>query len=830
MGEVFQTCATAMFTHNAKWTTNPLFQEVPRHAFTMRQSWSALPWVLLLLLTTASPMVMSSTARSVHSTSDIDLFPQGGLYDPGEWSVGTETSFTQEEATYTESMVADQRLSMVHQRPVNLDTMTVWASSSPTNSNYSIGAPDGAATWSTGPEIELTGFDVSGLSTYELHEVHMKGVFQIPDALSEDTVRISVQHTDGFDLLKTFAHTQGNVDYINNSAFSLNLTGLMNWTWDDVSTMIFTLDYVSAGGVDDSRLVVDALGLAITVQTPWYGGEVGYGKSTFTGHEMPVLGLNLSSGSGTNMALDNCGLKPSIEGTTGEWESDLFTHPPEQTLGRVHASVSEGGLSNITVEVALSQDGVSVGPYASIDQNTLLPQALAYQLRITAIDACVDHVWIDVNDPSLSLSGRVFGTNDGIDSNYSRWLVFVNDEVVSNEALSLGSFSHEWPIGAYMRPGTTSLTVEVKAWFTWDSDGSASTTALEFNSFLVTGGYDVEWDEDPMCETLGDQYLTEDNGGIILPFMRRCTDDRTANENLVVQFTNSDTDLVAVDLTEGDIRLRLLPEASGQAVIGVTVLDTSGNAWTDSFTLIVDSVDDPPVIEEFQSLIPVERDVSQTINMSWFDVDSTGLTASTNRSWATVDLPTSTLTVMPPNAGYHTVLVSLCDQTTCSEREVDLEVMALADLVVESIDFGSESLTQGDVVAMRVLVRNEGYASASMVSVRCETDDQLMALTTIAVIEPGELRAVTCDWQVPDDARVLRFSAVVDRGLEIPEGNEDNNRMELLMAIDENPATDTSSDTDSFASSVLRIGFIVICVGLLGLLAFMMPDKVKKIE
>ena len=381
-----------------------------------------------------------------------------------------------------------------------------------------------------------------------------------------------------------------------------------------------------------------------------------------------------------------------------------------------------------------------------------------------------------------------------------------------------------------MRPGTTSLTVEVKAWFTWDSDGSASTTALEFTSFLVTGGYDIEWDEDPMCEALGDQYLTEDNGGIILPFIRRCMDDRTANENLVVQFTNSDTDLVAVDLTEGDIRLRLLPEASGQAVIGVTVLDTSGNAWTDSFTLIVDSVDDPPVIEEFQSLIPVERDVSQTINMSWFDIDSTGLTASTNRSWATVDLSTSTLTVMPPNAGYHTVLVSLCDQTTCSEREVDLEVMALADLVVESIDFGSESLTQGDVVAMRVLVRNEGYASASMVSVRCETDDQLMAVTTIAVIEPGELRAVTCDWQVPDDARVLRFSAVVDRGLEIPEGNEDNNRMELLMAIDEYAATDTSSDSDSFTSSVLRIGFIVICLGLLGLLAFMMPDKVKKIE
>ena len=156
--------------------------------------------------------------------------------------------------------------------------------------------------------------------------------------------------------------------------------------------------------------------------------------------------------------------------------------------------------------------------------------------------------------------------------------------------------------------------------------------------------------------------------------------------------------------------------------------------------------------------------------------------------------------------------------------------MALADLVVESIDFGTEALTQGDVIAMRVLIRNDGYASASMVSVRCETDDQLVGVNTIAIIEPGELRAVTCDWQVPDDARVLRFSAVVDRGLEIPEGNEENNRMEMLMAINEFETPESASNADSLASTGVWIGFIVICVGLLGLLAFSMPDKVKKIE
>ena len=78
-------------------------------------------------------------------------------------------------------------------------------------------------------------------------------------------------------------------------------------------------------------------------------------------------------------------------------------------------------------------------------------------MRYTITDGCIESVWVDVNDPTLTLNGRVFGTNDGIDSDYSRWLVFVNDEVVSNEAMTLGSFSHQWPIGAYLQPGSRVL-------------------------------------------------------------------------------------------------------------------------------------------------------------------------------------------------------------------------------------------------------------------------------------------------------------------------------------------------------------------------------------
>lgn len=797
----------------------------------MRTTRTVLLLVTVMLLSITSPLATHAHARSVHSTTQVDLFPQGTFVNQGQWQVSAETSFTQEPATYTETMVADQRLTMAHHRPIHLDTMSVWSTISPTDSNYSTGAPDGASTWSTGPEIELTGFDVSGLENYELYEVYIKAVIQIPDALQEDTVRISVEHSDGFDLLKTFAHTQGNVDYINNSAFTMNITGLMDWTWNDITNMVFTLDYVSAGGVDDSRLVVDAMGLDVTVRTPWYGGEVGVAKTEFNGHEMPVMGLNLSAGTNSNMALDACGLTPSVSGTSGQWESEVFSTPAEQMMGRVHLSVSEGELQNTSLEYTTSSDGVNFAPYETMQANTLLPQSEAYKLRLTVIDACVDNLWVDINDPSLSMSGRVFGTNDGIDPAYSRWLLFVNDELVSNEPMTSGSFSHEWPVGGFMTPGDTSLSVELRAWFTWDSEGNESHTALEVNSMSVSGGYAIQWDENPVCQEIGSQTLVEDGGGIILPFLIRCSDDRTANEDLTVQFTNTNADLVAVDLAEGDVRLRLMPEASGQAIVGISVTDTAGNAWNHAFSVVVSAVDDAPVVEEFQSLIPVERDVPTTINVTVSDSDSTTLTASTNRTWATVDLSTGILTVNPPTAGFQTVLLSVCDQTSCSDREIDLEVMALADIFVESIDFGEDDeLVQGDIISMRVLVRNQGQADATLISVRCETEDQLMSLETIPILRPGELGSVTCDWQIPEDATILRFSAVLDRGLEIPEGNEENNVMERLMVITEAPSGDDSSSDSALSNGVLWVGLIGLAAAVLALIGYMMPSKIKKIE
>ena len=149
---------------------------------------------------------------------------------------------------------------------------------------------------------------------------------------------------------------------------------------------------------------------------------------------------------------------------------------------------------------------------------------------------------------------------------------------------------------------------------------------------------------------------------------------------------------------------------------------------------------------------------------------------------------------------------------------------------MESIDFDKETIQQGDIISMRVLVRNQGQADATMVSVRCQTDDQLIGVETVAIIKPGELQSVSCDWQVPLDVRVVRFSAVVDRGLEIQEGDENNNVLEELVAIEE-VVDDTSDET----AGLLNRTDGMVCrhryrTGRARPHWFLMPPKIKKIE
>ncbi|MDB9835154.1 hypothetical protein OAC38_03890 [Candidatus Poseidoniaceae archaeon] len=787
--------------------------------------------IAMLMLLLLAPL-SSVSARSVHETATVDLLPQGQFTDSSAWAVDAYTSFSQEPAIHTETMVADARLTMLHDRPVNLDTMIFWAQSTPTDSNNSLYSPDGAYSWSSGPEMELTNFNAAGSTQYEIAEVNLVFAFAVPHALTSDSVRFSVEYNTNFTSLATISHTQGPMDYMSSTYWRENISALDTWTWASLQNLIVTANYESVGGTDDSQLNLDAVGVEVTMQTPWYGGEVAAASTVFDAHHTPVMALDLTAGASENMGYSACGLQTSVEGTTGQWVSPVIETPPEQRIGRVHYALENESLDDVQLEYASSSDGTSFTSFASMDEHMLLPDQPFTKLRVSTIEACIKEVTVDINDPTLILSGRIFGDLDGLDSNYSRWLLFVNDELVTNQPVQLNpSLSLSFPIGAYIHDPTSSLKVELKTWFTWDSLGQASTTAFEVNNIDITGGYSIAWDENPTCVAVGDQSLIEDGGGRILPFLHRCSDDRSQNENLVVSFTNTNPALVAIDLTEGDVRVRLLPEVSGFATITTTVADEAGNTWSEVFMISVSAVDDAPTLTEFQSIIPVQLSVPTTIDFAYGDIDSDALTANTNRSWASVDMDLRTITINAPAAGFHSVLVSICDQTSCAERTMDLEVMALPDLVIESIDQGEGSIVAGDVAAIRVFVRNNGQADASMISVRCEMNTELISIGTLPILRPGELGVVTCDWAVPEQAGLVQIRAVVDRGLEIDEGDETNNEGVIAVEIEVNSANADTSSSDTPISEGVFVGVTVLAlIGIVGLFAYLTPAKIRKLE
>ena len=787
--------------------------------------------IAMLMLLLLAPL-SSVSARSVHETATVDLLPQGQFTDSSAWAVDAYTSFSQEPAIHTETMVADARLTMLHDRPVNLDTMIFWAQSTPTDSNNSLYSPDGAYSWSSGPEMELTNFNAAGSTQYEIAEVNLVFAFAVPHALTSDSVRFSVEYNTNFTSLATISHTQGPMDYMSSTYWRENISALDTWTWASLQNLIVTANYESVGGTDDSQLNLDAVGVEVTMQTPWYGGEVAAASTVFDAHHTPVMALDLTAGASENMGYSACGLQTSVEGTTGQWVSPVIETPPEQRIGRVHYALENESLDDVQLEYASSSDGTSFTSFASMDEHMLLPDQPFTKLRVSTIEACIKEVTVDINDPTLILSGRIFGDLDGLDSNYSRWLLFVNDELVTNQPVQLNpSLSLSFPIGAYIHDPTSSLKVELKTWFTWDSLGQASTTAFEVNNIDITGGYSIAWDENPTCVAVGDQSLIEDGGGRILPFLHRCSDDRSQNENLVVSFTNTNPALVAIDLTEGDVRVRLLPEVSGFATITTTVADEAGNTWSEVFMISVSAVDDAPTLTEFQSIIPVQLSVPTTIDFAYGDIDSDALTANTNRSWASVDMDLRTITINAPAAGFHSVLVSICDQTSCAERTMDLEVMALPDLVIESIDQGEGSIVAGDVAAIRVFVRNNGQADASMISVRCEMNTELISIGTLPILRPGELGVVTCDWAVPEQAGLVQIRAVVDRGLEIDEGDETNNEDVIAVEIEVNSANADTSSSGTPISEGMFVGVTVLAlIGIVGLFAYLTPAKIRKLE
>jgi len=815
---------------------------LPLNVQTMRAKLTSVFLCMMFFGVLLVPTLNPASARSVHETTDYDLFPQGSLTDASDWSMQATTSFTSQPATYTDAMVADQRITMVHQRPQNLDSMEYWGANSPSASDNVVGSPDGLFAWSTGPVMSVDGFDFSASTQYIITSVDVLVAFKVTDTLSIDSVRLSMDWSNGTDLMRTWSNTNGAIDYINNSAYRLSIDSVDDWSWSMLSSIELTMDYVSVGQSDDARLELDAIGIEVTMESAWYGGEVAQAVSTASGHEMPIQEIDMSQGEYNGMSLSVCGLESTDMTTIGSWTSEVLQRPAEQYFGRIHFDVNETGTeSNVSVQYATSEDGESFTGF-TIHNTEALPAAEYLKVRILTDTSCITSVRVDINDPTLSLAGRIYGDGSGIDGNYSRWTISVGGATVANLPVSVGEFNHQIPIGAYMNPGQTELSIMVKSWFTWDSDGSASTTALEVNSIEVSGGYDIFYDEDPVCQLIGDQQLSEDGGGIFVPLLTRCTDDRTDPNLLNVEIENSQPDLVDVSLDQGEVRVSLLSEQSGSAQIMMTVSDEAGNSHVESFNIIVNSIDDAPVLNEFPSLVRVEHAVATILGFTWSDVDTlpADLTLSSNKTWVEVDLINSSLLITAPTPGYTSVELTLCDETTCVERVLDLDVRSLPDLRIDSVVVGEGSadgtfveLTEielGSYVTARVYVANDGFVNAEMVTIRCTVNGVVGDIATITTLEPGAMSIATCEFQAPVEGQLIRVDAIVDGGELIDEGDETNNEgSKNLVLIESSVVAEVNSD-EALSTTTIWIISIIALVVIIGGFTFLAPAKIRKYE
>ena len=815
---------------------------LPLNVQTMRAKLTSVFLCMMFFGVLLVPTLNPASARSVHETAEYDLFPQGELTNPADWSLQATTSFTSQPATYTDTMVADQRITMVHQRPQNLDTMDYWGTNSPTESDNVVGSPDGLFAWSTGPVMSVDGFDFSASTQYVITSVDVLVAFKITDSLSIDSVRLSMDWSNGTDIMRTWSNTNGAVDHINNSAYRLSISSVDDWSWSMLSSIGLTMDYVSVGQTDDARLELDAIGIEVTMETAWYGGEVAQAVSTASGHDMPIQEIDMSQGEYNGMSLSVCGLESTDTSTIGSWTSEALQRPAEQYFGRIHFDVNESGTEgNVSVQYATSADGESFSAFA-MHNTDALPMTEYLKVRVLTDTSCITSVRVDVNDPTLSIAGRIYGDGSGIDGNYSRWTLSVGGSTVANLPVSVGQFNHQIPIGAYMNPGQTELSIMVKTWFTWDSDGSASTTALEVNSIDVSGGFDIFYDEDPICQLVGDQQLSEDGGGIFVPLLTRCTDDRTDPTLLNVEFENSQPDLVDVSLNQGEVRVSLLSEQSGSAQILLTVSDEAGNSHVESFNIIVDSIDDAPVLNEFPSLVRVEHAVATPLSFIWSDVDTipADLTISSNKTWVEVDLINSSLLITAPTPGYTSVELTLCDQTTCVDRVLDLDVRSLPDLRIESVVVGEGSadgtfvelseVELGSYVTTRVYVANDGFINAEMVTIRCTVNGMVGDIATITTLEPGAMSIATCEFQAPYQGQLLRIEAIVDGGEIIDEGDETNNEGSVNLILIESTVIDDVSSDEGISTTTIWIISILVLVAIIGGFTFFAPAKIRKYE
>jgi hypothetical protein len=276
--------------------------------------------------------------------------------------------------------------------------------------------------------------------------------------------------------------------------------------------------------------------------------------------------------------------------------------------------------------------------------------------------------------------------------------------------------------------------------------------------------------------------------------------------------------------------------------VQIIVEDERGNQWMQTVPVSIQPVDDAPVLTGFVTSVYMEIGAPHVITVNITDIDSDNLQVTTDIAWATATQSGSepdswTLTFAPSQSGQTFVEVSVDDGTTMVNRTIEIIATSNPDLTVESIDLihADTALTEpytierGQIISIRVWVRNTGIVEANGVDVECQVGDASLPSDTIATIQPGGLNSIVCNWSASGDGDIILFATVDSNGL-IDETNENNNDRSITISITEaetNPGEGTSSDSESRSLPIVMLLSILIGGGAVALYVFG-PSKIQR--
>ena len=720
------------------------------------------------------------SADEVVSVEEIELLESGNFQDSEEWEISSTSGFSTNIAEYSVGMVADNELSITHSRPNNFVDHTEWATTSVTNSNNTLGSPDSFYTWSKGPDITMSGYDFSSFNTYRIENVSIVLHISIPEELYQDEVYIKLQNhgPDKLITVLTNVDTPGGLNRMNNPLV-ISLDNLVEWDWAKIENTQFTIDYASDNiGSDDSEVRVDAVGIRVKYNQPWYSFENVKAETVLSSNELPIIDFGPYEGSVENLIYSTCGLEKEEQIKDGIWDITEIEKPPLQEFGRIH-SYGEG---NFTLKYKKND-----GTFQPINSGELLPLlGEKIDLRILIHDGCIEKIRIDINDPRLIIEGEVTGKTDGL-SNSSQVLFAIDNELVFSMSIEMGNFSYSIPIG-FAFPEEGDFEVGIATRFQWASDGTSETTVLHLRSIGIEGGFHIEWDYDPECLQMDDLEIDEDQGGLIVPISTRCEDDITDKEDLILTAISMDEKLVEVSSEDGDLRIQPVENKYGETDINISIIDQRGNSWNDTFKIKINSVDDSPVLSDIPLTAYVELGETEIVNISIIDVDTEQLFISTSRSWATID-SSRNLVLTPVQSGTHTVEIVISDGEFEIRETIEVVVSAKPDLTIDEIEVTKSGvkydiLEEGDIVQIISYVRNLGRTEANNVNIQCNIDGILVGQDTIEKIAPGGLGISTCDTQFDYQSQGIEIMIEVDSTTEILETDEENNIMIIFVEVE----------------------------------------------